>query len=226
MSATWVTVNGDGGSSLPVPKRPKTGRENKEGILPSVETPQNTVEDTPVGDLEGQANRNSVSVAYAPATAPASTQPVSSSIRSPREDAVATQSRPSTKRKAVDTTELSTSQSSLGASIASAPDDHDAVVDLATAPSDPIGLAVWVAEQIKLFASNDTVSVATQDEKRRRSLSHAPGIKMREKNDRHLNHDKLAKLEKARELGRARKAHWRKKADEASKLESRILIQG
>ena len=112
-------------------------------------------------------------------------------------------------------------QSSLATISLVAPSEYqDLEVDFASAPSDPEELALWVANQILLCTSDITKSVVVESERRRRSLSHAPGARMRERNDKDLGHVRLADIQKTREQGRLRKARWRQRAEEASKSKS------
>lgn len=103
-------------------------------------------------------------------------------------------------------------------------EDAQVSVDFATAPSDPVELAIWVAEQIENFAARRAGEELTESEKKLRSLSHAPGVRARDQNDKGLDLATLAAKDKAREVGRLRKAKWRKKNAEASKEHRDVTV--
>ena len=220
MSATQVVGDPDDGddeNSSPPMKRLKTDGEIKNIIIASIEKPQQD-NYTSVQKIGSSGSQPGTSLTTAPSTIDAATSPTALSLLSLDGDTTATSGHSVDICEAVTTLGQTVREPSFTVSDSSAPSgNYSVTVDFASAPSDPVELAFWVAEQIQLFASEDTISVLEEDEKRRRSLSHAPGAKIREKNDKNLDPEKLSQLQKTREISRTRKANWRKNKDATSK---------
>ena len=220
MSATQVVGDPDDGddeNSSPPMKRLKTDGEIENSTIASIEKPRQDIYAS-VQKIRSSGSQTDASLTTAPSTIDAGTSPAALSLPSLDGDTTATSGHSVDICKAVATLGQTMREPSFSASDSSALfANHSVTVDFASAPSDPVELALWVAEQIELFASEDTISVMEEDEKRRRSLSHAPGAKIREKNDKNLDPEKLAQLQKTREISRTRKANWRKNKDATSK---------
>ncbi|MCJ1258984.1 hypothetical protein MMC24_006818 [Lignoscripta atroalba] len=88
-------------------------------------------------------------------------------------------------------------------------------IDFASAPSDPIELAFWVAQQISHFKDDDTVPSDHENLKQQRLLSYLPSM-----NRRHSPTEtdlvRTAGREKLREDNRERKQRWRRSNMEKS----------
>lgn len=90
-------------------------------------------------------------------------------------------------------------------------------IDFSSAPSDPIELAWWVAQQIAHFHEERASSPdAETEEHQRRLLSHPPGVHTRH-SDAHLDPLQIADKEKLRGENRERKKRWRETNTERSK---------
>lgn len=202
----------------PPRKRIKTEQQNQETVILSIETLEGSIE-TCVTDIGNPTSRIFARCNSSPSPSTSNTGPLAVALQSPslHGAAVTLYGLLSANGHAVDTSDQRTRQSSLGASITSVLlDDRHVPVDFASAPSDPEELAIWVAEHIKLCVSEEAGSEPAEAGKRRRSQSHAPGAKLREKNDKDRTLEELATLEKVRGLGRMRKANWRKGQIETS----------
>ncbi|MCJ1375381.1 hypothetical protein MMC20_006616 [Loxospora ochrophaea] len=84
-------------------------------------------------------------------------------------------------------------------------------IDFSTAPSDPVELAIWVAQQICHFGDE----AIDMDEDRRRLFSHPPGVRTR-RPDSGLDAMTVAELQKVRDENRERKKRWRQSNSERS----------
>lgn len=198
----------------PPRKRIRMEQQNQETVILSIEQLETYVTDT--GNPTSRTCAGRIS---SPSPSISDTSALSVGLPSPslHTAAVTLHSLLSANGLAKITSDPRTRYSSLGASITSAlSDDHQVLIDFTSAPSDPEELAIWVAEHIKLCVPEEVGSEPAEAEKRRRSQSHAPGAKLREKNDKDRTLDEMATLEKIRELGRMRKANWRKGQTEAS----------
>ena len=220
MSATQVVGDPDDGddeNSSPPMKRLRTHGEIENSTIASIENRQQDIY-TSVQKVGSSGSQTGASLTSAPSTIDANTSPAALSLPSLDGDTTATSGHSVDIREAVTMLGQTTREPSFSVSDSSALfGNYSVTVDFASAPSDPVELALWVAEQIQLFASKGTNSVMEEDEKRRRSLSHAPGAKIREKNDKNLDPEKLSQLQKTREISRTRKANWRKNKDATSK---------
>lgn len=219
MSRRGAQANGVVEDASPPRKRIKTEQQNQDTVILSIEELKEGNIETCVRDLENPTScigaRHTSSPS--PGTGDAGSLPVALPSPSLHGAVVTLHGLSSANGRTVGTPDQSTRQPSWGGSITSAfSDDREVSVDFAKAPSDPEKLALWVAEHIKLFFSEKDSSEPAEAEKRRRSRSHAPGAKLREKNDKGRTFEELANLEMIRELGRKRKANWRKGQTETS----------
>ncbi|MCJ1413587.1 hypothetical protein MMC19_007708 [Ptychographa xylographoides] len=90
-------------------------------------------------------------------------------------------------------------------------------IDFTAAPSDPIELAWWVAQQISHFRPDDSDRGEPEAEGRQRKLlAHAPGMHTRQ-SDAYLEPQQIAEREKLREENRERKKRWRESNAERNK---------
>ena len=218
MSGDLEAVDRDDERASPPMKRIKTEQEQDEGTILSIERPDGNIFDTYAQEIASPIAQVGASHVTLPGTVDAGTSTASLSTPAKHGAVAPTYGLSSSNGEALVASEQSTRQLSLSVATTSAlPEDRQVSVDFTSAPCDPKELAIWVAEQIRLFASDDASSVMTEVEKRRRSLSHAPGAKAREKADKDLEPEKVAELEKSREIARIRKASWRNSKSEKSK---------
>lgn len=219
MSGPGAQADEEVEDASPPRKRIKMEQQNRETIILSIETLEEGSLEACVPDIENPTSRICARHTSSPSSGLGDTGSLPVALPSPplHGAAVTLHGLLSANGRAVDTSDLCTRQPSLGASITSAlSDDRQLSVNFASAPSDPEELAHWVAECIKLCVSEEAGSEPAEAGKRRRSQSHAPGAKLREKNDKDRTLEELATLEKIREIGRMRKANWRKGQTEAS----------
>ncbi|MCJ1471759.1 hypothetical protein MMC13_000399 [Lambiella insularis] len=90
-------------------------------------------------------------------------------------------------------------------------------INFSSAPSEPIELAWWVAQQVAHFHEERAVSAELEtQEGQRRSSVHPPGIHAR-LSDGHLDASQIANREKLRGENRERKKRWRESNTERNK---------
>lgn len=218
MSGPGAQTDEEVEDASPPRKRIKTEQQNQESVIPSIETLERSTE-TCITDIGNPISCVRARCDSSPSPSTTSTGPLSLVLQSPslHGAAVTLPGLLSVNGRAVDTSDKRIRQPSLGVSITSTSlDDLQVPVDFASAPSDPEELAIWVAEHIKLCVSEEAGFELAEAGKRRRSQSHAPGAKLREQNDKDRTLEEMVALEKIRELGRMRKANWRKGRMETS----------
>lgn len=114
--------------------------------------------------------------------------------------------------KSVSKTSRNRSNLEAGATPPDPAEDMNANIDFSSAPSDPLQLSVWVAHQIRQYAvvdgSGSDIS-SGHDDSRRRSHSHPPGRRVREKSDHGVDAATIADRDKMRDGNRRRKQSWR-----------------
>ena len=130
-------------------------------------------------------------------------------------------SKTSSRNSAIAASEPSTRRSSVSAASISAIRNNDKIsVDFDEAPADPVELAIWVAQQIQRFCTDEialALTTAEAHEARQRSLSHKPGIKAREKADKGLDPEQVEQRNRSRDVASSRKRNWRERKKELSK---------
>ena len=93
-------------------------------------------------------------------------------------------------------------------------------IDFTTAPSDPIELAWWVAQQISHFQTDVADSSQLLSEDRQNTISDRPPEGCTHYSDEDVQLGELAEREKLREDNRERKKRWRESNTEKSMVSS------
>lgn len=99
------------------------------------------------------------------------------------------------------------------------PLEKNVAINFSSAPSNPGGLAIWVARRISQFEVGDRPSEginSEHDHSRRSSLSHPPGAHTRRKSDAGADAATVAERDKKRDENRKRKQSWRTRHHERS----------
>ena len=206
------------GASHPI-KRMKTENEKDDHVIPSIETAGQSISSENPEDINHRVVELSNTIADASTSAAALVAPESGAVHCP-----SSVSKASGWTSAVAASEPSTRRSSFSASsIPAISNNGNISVDFTEAPSEPVELAIWVAQQIQRFCTDEAASLLTTteaDEARRRSLSHMPGVKAREKADRGLDDEQVEQRNRSRDAASSRKRSWRETQKELSKSNS------
>ncbi len=99
-------------------------------------------------------------------------------------------------------------------------------IDFSTAPSDPVDLSLWVAQQIGKFETENAVDInleSGRDDSRRSLLSHPPAPHSRQRNDE-IDAAAIAERDERRDGDRKRKQSWRSSHHERSESYSTHLL--